>query len=884
MSSEWSRSEAGTEPDITRQFRGYARTTNVTTGPRSSTFHEPTLETDDEFRLPEAGQDFLGFHLLRELGRGASGRVFLARQPDMADRQVVVKVTRGRPAEAQALARLRHTNIVPIYSAHEGPGFFAICMPYDGGVTFSAVLQKLRELGEFPASGSFFSDLIPPDSPGFAVAQSTFSELTFEEAVLVIGKRLAAGLAHAHDRGLIHCDVKPANILFTDDCQPMLLDFDVAVDAWRPEARLSVVGGTLQYMSPDQFELLLGQRERIDARSDVYSLGLVLFELLSGRLPFEPPDQPSEPEIKAALGRRKVIPSIRESNPQVSSTVESIVRKCLQPEAAHRYPTAASLADDITRHLENQPLRYARENSPRERIRKWARRNPRLASPTAMVAMAAVFSLAVVAYAVRDREIERAAAFEQNRRDAHEAYSKALPHLRSIQVRLIDAAPDRARLGEIGQQAIDVLVQHGLDDPSSAKSNRVPFLSEEERDRLMEEAGVVCFFLTFSDPTRASEWLDKSQAYLADKSPTALARRRAELHHTVLPTSIPSTGLDRYLTAASLCIQGRYSEASPISALATASRPDAYTAWFLRGQCQSSLGLDAEAIGHFNACIAIRSDMAAPYYRRGKAAFRLREYRGARADFEVALHLEPEHVDSKIWHAMSSQQLKEYSVALETIDAVLAGPSPPVRAFYYRARILMLLNRKAEANECQKQALAEIPDDEASWVERGVSRLQLNPLGAIEDFQEAEKLNPRSLPAMQNQVYVYIELLRQPEKAKPVLNRILAVQPDYSPSLISRAQLAARDGNIDAACQDVERAMAIDGRPQIAFQAAGVYAALAPKREELGKKALALLVRAFRAGVSESEIDSNHDLDPIRDWPEYQSIREAAKVLRNAER
>jgi serine/threonine protein kinase len=200
--------EAPSEAEITREIPGFGRGTD---GPRpKSTFVQNPLAADEpEFRLPEAGQSFLGFLLDRELGRGAVGRVFLARQPDMADRPVVLKVTKGRAAEAQALARLRHTNIVPIYSAHEGPGFFALCMPYDGGVTFAAVLEKLRSLAEIPTSGHFFADLCQADAPGAAVAAATFDRLSFSDAVLMLGGRLAKGLAHAHDRGLIHCDRSP---------------------------------------------------------------------------------------------------------------------------------------------------------------------------------------------------------------------------------------------------------------------------------------------------------------------------------------------------------------------------------------------------------------------------------------------------------------------------------------------------------------------------------------------------------------------------------------------------------------------------------------------------------------------------------------------------
>ena len=430
---------AAMDADITREIPGFGRSTPGARPKSTSTIYAPPTDGEPEFRLPEAGQSFLGFWLDRELGRGAVGRVFLARQPDMADRPVVLKVTKGRAAEGQALARLRHTNIVPIYSSHQGPGFFALCMPYDGGVTFATVLEKLRTGADIPTSGHFFAELCQADAPGAAVAAATFDRLSYTDAVLMLGGRLAKGLAHAHDRGLIHCDVKPANVLLTDDGQAMLLDFDVALDVRATAGQLTVIGGTLQYMSPDQFELLLGRRAGIDGRSDVYSLGLVLYELLTGRLPFEPPDQPTAVEVERALAGRKAVPTVRVANPAVSPGAEAIIRRCLSPDPATRYPSAAALAEDIERHLSDLPLRYARETSPGEQFRKWARRNPRLASPAGIVAVLAVFALAAVTYGVQGRVQAWATTAERERAAAAELYRKVIPQLRRVQAELIDA-------------------------------------------------------------------------------------------------------------------------------------------------------------------------------------------------------------------------------------------------------------------------------------------------------------------------------------------------------------------------------------------------------------------------------------------------------------
>ena len=185
--------------------------------------------------IPEPGQVYAGFRLLCELGRGAFGRVFLAEQIDLADRKVALKVSPRLAGEVRTLARMQHTNIVPVYSSHRVPPFTALCMPFFGATTLAGVLSDLVT-GLRPTSGQAIADSVrrrrvaaattSAPSPAMAVLESS----SLENAVLWIGERLADGLAHAHERGIVHRDIKPANVLIADDGQPMLLDFNLASD------------------------------------------------------------------------------------------------------------------------------------------------------------------------------------------------------------------------------------------------------------------------------------------------------------------------------------------------------------------------------------------------------------------------------------------------------------------------------------------------------------------------------------------------------------------------------------------------------------------------------------------------------------------------------
>src|SRR4051794_1039335 len=204
-------------------------------------------------RLPAAGEEFAGFRLVRELGRGAFGRVFLAEQIDLSGRAVVLKVTPDARTEVKLLARLLHTNIVPVYSVPRSGLYQAVCMPYCGSMTLAEAIRRFR--GEtLPESGKGLVTLItssaPSSTPGGGSAPGTgpaadtpgphppsstaaldlLGGLSYVDAVLWLGARLADGLAHAHDRGIVHRDLKPANVLLTDDGQPMLLDFNLSAD------------------------------------------------------------------------------------------------------------------------------------------------------------------------------------------------------------------------------------------------------------------------------------------------------------------------------------------------------------------------------------------------------------------------------------------------------------------------------------------------------------------------------------------------------------------------------------------------------------------------------------------------------------------------------
>ncbi len=258
------------------------------------------------FALPEVGDTLFGFRLIHELGRGSFARVFLAAQEDLASRPVVLKISNLEGDEPQTMAMLQHTHIVPIHSVHEDKqaGLRAVCMPYFGGASLSAVLKEagvgsitIRSGSQLVRALQAVQAPIPATEAGGAPQMlagdpkvlTLLSEYQYPQAAAWIVARLAEGLQHSHNRGVLHRDIKPSNVILGMDGQPMLLDFNLAQVTRGDKVRV-VFGGTINYMAPEHLRSIAARdhalARQVDHRADIYSLGMVLFEMLLGRSPF----------------------------------------------------------------------------------------------------------------------------------------------------------------------------------------------------------------------------------------------------------------------------------------------------------------------------------------------------------------------------------------------------------------------------------------------------------------------------------------------------------------------------------------------------------------------------------------------------------------------
>ena len=406
---------------------------------------DETIDADHNEPVAIPHLEQLGdYRVIREVGRGGMGIVYEAEQASLG-RHVALKVLpaqslrdvkqrRRFEREARAAAKLHHTNIVPVFGVGEQEETPYYVMQFIQGQGLDAVMDELKRLRAVNKSNSLGTDGegestarytpmrrdasaadvahslltgrfepagdltdLPDETPKVvhtndtgsgAVSSSSLSlpggpargkskRQNYWEGVARIGHQVADALAYAHGQGIVHRDVKPSNLLLDAKGTVWVADFGLAKASDQQD--LTHTGdllGTLRYMPPEAFG------GKADSRGDIYSLGLTLYEMLAFRPAFDEHD-------RGQLVKRVTTeepPRLKKLNPEVPRDLETIVQKAIERDPAHRYATASELADDLRRFVDDEPI-HARRASIAERVARWGRRNPAVATLAVAVAL-----------------------------------------------------------------------------------------------------------------------------------------------------------------------------------------------------------------------------------------------------------------------------------------------------------------------------------------------------------------------------------------------------------------------------------------------------------------------------------------------------------------
>jgi serine/threonine protein kinase/tetratricopeptide (TPR) repeat protein len=921
----------------------------------------PAEQPSRDHALPRAGEEFMGFRLVRELGRGAFARVFLAEQLALAGRRVAVKISRARSDESQTLAQLQHTHIVPIYSAHvdRAAGLRMVVMPYFGGTTLDRLLQRAGAKFDPRATGRSLItaldgrgpiDLATPDgsvagsvSPGEASrvsrmpsvrdslaanpwlpsrllgraflgtwrgngpptatigqpARHLLERSTYIQAVVWIAARLAEALAHAHGRGILHRDIKPSNVLIAGDGQPMLLDFNLARDLKTDDSGpAAYIGGTLPYMAPEHLDAFNSSNptpaSAVDERSDIYSLGVILFEMLTGKHPFrlERPGIVTPALLDhMAAERRRPAQSPRDSNPTVPRSLAAIVRRCLEPAPERRYQQASQLAEDLGRELDNLPLRHTREPSVRERIGKWVRRHPRWASggPVAAIGAATLAALTTLMLLVGGR----LAGYDAERRWLE--FQQGLVRAQCLVHTGSEPGQNLAEGQKVCEQTLTLF--DALGDENWEQSSRVTRLAPSQQNKLPGDVAELLMLLARVRVQQAQQagsakaqaeliqdavrLLERAERCEQSSPPRALYEDRsncrrllgdaegADADSRTAESTPVHTARDHYLLATSLAVEKQHDRA--IQHLETALRlnPKHFWSHFELGTCYDQLGRYAEAVGAYRAAVALWPELPWTYLNRGLAHSRLGQWDDAVEDYSQAIRLDAQFGDAYSNRGLARLKQHQYRDALLDLDRALELGRRGGAVWAARGTARAGLGDWPAARSDFEQALRENPGDESILLSRGFALARQDADQALADFDRVLAKRPDSAPAHYGRAVVLAERSECRREAIEAAQRALACDPSLVPARAALAVLLARAGEFEPAVREAEialeqsRAQANTG--PVCYAAACTYALASGRNPQHAARACALLDRALQQNYGRESLRTDPDLELIRE-------------------
>jgi tetratricopeptide (TPR) repeat protein len=760
------------------------------------------------------------YEILGELGRGGMGVVYKARDLQLKRVVALKMVLAGAHAgaqdmarfraEAEAAARLQHTNIVQIYEVGEQEGYPYFSLEFVDG---KSLAQKLL---------------------GIPLPDKQAAEMT---------EQLARAMDTAHKRGVVHRDLKPGNVMLTSDGVPKITDFGLAkrLDDNTGQTATGTVMGTPSYMAPEQ---AMGNIKAIGPAADTYALGAMLYEMLTGRPPFQ---AATMIDTLDQVCHDEPVPPSR-LQPKLPRDLETICLKCLQKEAAKRYDSAMALADDLGRFLRDEPIR-ARPTSAWERAVKWARRRPAIVALIGVSALALLSIVVLIIWQNANLQVEVKAAREaQEEATRGEQLAKVRADVEQLlrqgelayrdqnwqeASRRFTAALDRigeeAELDDVRTQARDWL-EKTRPRVRDAEAYR------KARDRYDR-------FRKFFDDARFHETLFTGADAGANRATARTEALQALKLFGVTPDSKDPPQVDpAYFNAAEKAeitaktyalllllaeAEARTMPQEPLperrrkaaQALAILDRatklelPLTKAFYLQRARYLAQSGDAAGAKKDLEAATQLKPSAELDYFLTGSDAYHRGDLPSAIRDFEQALRLQPDAFWPQYLLAICYLKSQRPTEAKASLTACLGRRPDFVWAYLLRGFAESELGNFEAAEADFQNALDRRPnpaDQYGMYVYRGVMRLRKGQLDeAAADFQKAIALQPNAYPAYVNLAQVY----QKQDKADAAIQQFdqaIRLDPNQAALYRNRARLQRDRKNLPAALQDLDRAIALE--------------------------------------------------------------------------
>lgn len=641
---------------------------------------------------------------------------------------------------------------------------------------------------------------------------------------------------YAHMKGVIHRDLKPGNILVTAAGRPVILDFGIACLTRADPAGgfLTVSGvimGTPSYMAPEQAQ---GRVKEIDTRSDTYALGVILYELVTGRVPF------SGGETYALLKEiiEKDPPRPSAYAPRIPADLESVILKAIAKEKDRRYFTAHALAEDLRRLLAGRPVE-AHPDTRGYRLRKWARRHREL---TASVGAALVIIVAFAGWAFlrlyeeNRRSVDEARRADAEARNARAERQKAVDALDRLRTEL-EVREKRARAESLfgaAERVVDpdtrlemydetlaldpgmlivrmkkafLLVERGRLEDAVAEYGRILEIDPRYPDAC---AGIARTLRMQKKPDRALEACDRAIAIDPDFAPAHQIR------------------------GAVLIDLGRFPEALASLRRAIEITPDYPNAHLGIGVCLIRTGDREGGLAAFDRCLAAEPANVDARYRRGQVLVSLKRDAEALDDFDVALRVNPHHPEALLARARSLVTLSRLQEALAACEQRLEVRPASAEAFLLKGNILRDLRRWEASVAAYSEALALDPALPGARINLSDVLMRLDRhQESLEAAERGLALHPESLELMLNRAAALTNLGRFDE-ALAAIAAATGAAPELGDPVFLRAICLERTGKGDEAIREYENALRRKFLSQrIEKACAGRLAAL---RKHLGKE------------------------------------------------